>query len=80
MQKLRSLTNIGIKNPRPNMKLLTLYDDDSLKLRVTPQGSKLWQLRYFHSITRKRRTMSFGSWPAVSLSYARELCLSSLLG
>lgn len=73
MQKPRPLSNIEIKNARPSVKPRVLYDGNGLELKITPQGSKLWLFRYYHPHTRKRRTMSLGPWPTVSLGYAREI-------
>ncbi|ELW2863486.1 tyrosine-type recombinase/integrase [Salmonella enterica] len=73
MQKPRPLSNIEIKNARPSAKPRVLYDGDGLELKITPQGSKLWLFRYYHPHSHKRRTMSIGPYPAVSLAYAREI-------
>ena len=57
-----------------------LSDGDGLTLVVRPNGSRLWQLRY--CFAGKERTLSLGTYPAVSLKEAREGGLSArkLLG
>jgi hypothetical protein len=40
------LTNIAIKNTKPQDKPYYLSDGDNLSLYVTPQGGKVWRLVY----------------------------------
>ena len=42
-----------------------------LQLRVKPNGAKLWLLDYLRSYTKKRTSLSFGSYPTISLAEAR---------
>lgn len=37
------------------------------------QGKKLWRFRYLRPNTKKRTTLSFGSYPTLSLADARQL-------
>jgi hypothetical protein len=51
----------------------TLYrksDDKGLYLEIRPNGSKHWFLKYRIHGSEKR--LSLGTWPEVSLAYARE--------
>lgn len=41
-------------------------------LRVKPNTSKLWIFNYTHPHTKKRKNISFGSYPDISLKSARE--------
>lgn len=45
-------------------------DGEGLYLLVTTRGSKLWRMRYYFD--RKEKLLSFGKYPHVSLSKARE--------
>ncbi len=63
------------KNIKPTDKTQKISDGDGLYLMVYPHGSKIWQFRYsYHS---RRKTISFGGYPAVSLSEARRLRLEA---
>lgn len=67
------LTNTQIKQAKPLPgKTIKLADGDGLQLLVKHTGSKIWHLRYTHPITKSKTTISLGSYPAVSLSNARE--------
>lgn len=49
-----------------------MSDGGGLQLRVKPNGSKLWLLDYLRPYTKKRTSLSFGSYPAISLADARS--------
>jgi hypothetical protein len=51
-------------------------DAKGLILRVTPGGIKTWALIYSHG--RKKRRLTLGEFPAISLAKARELALEAL--
>jgi hypothetical protein len=64
-----TLTVAQIKNAKPKEKAYKLADEQGLYLLITPNGSKLWKLKYrFEGIEKK---LSFGSFPEVSLADAR---------
>ncbi len=63
------LTNILLKNATPKTKPYKVFDGQGLYVVVTPAGNKLW--RFDYSINRKRKTLSLGMYPAVSLKEAR---------
>lgn len=67
----KPLTNTEVKQAKPKEKEFNLVDGDGLALRVKPNGSKLWLFNYFKPYTKKRTSLSFGSYPAVSLAEAR---------
>ena len=48
-----------------------MFDGGGLFLLVTAKGSKLWKLKY--RINNKEKLLSFGKYPLISLSEAREL-------
>ena len=43
-----------------------------MQLRVKPNGSKLWLLDYQRPYTKKRPSLSLGSYPIVTLALARS--------
>ncbi len=71
MKKIPPLTNTKIKQASPREKEYNLSDGDGLALRVKPNGSKSWIFNYSRPYTKKRANISFGVYPAVSLSDAR---------
>jgi integrase len=64
------LSDMQIKNAKPQDKDYTLTDGGGLYLLVKQSGSKIW--RYQYSFNGKRFLTSFGTYPAVSLLEARE--------
>jgi integrase len=68
----KPLTNTEVKQAKPKDKEFNLVDGDGLALRVKPNGSKLWVFNYFRPYTKTRTSLSFGSYPALSLAEARS--------
>jgi site-specific recombinase, phage integrase family len=64
------LNDRQIRNAKPADKLYKLTDGSGLYLTITPAGGKLWRLDY--AINGKRKTLSIGKYPAVSLLEARQ--------
>ena len=64
-----SLTDIKAKMQNPLEKEYKLTDGFGMFLRVTPKGSKYWQMANFR---REAKLFSIGVYPAVSLSDARQ--------
>ncbi|EGF10887.1 phage integrase family site-specific recombinase [Neisseria bacilliformis ATCC BAA-1200] len=64
------LNDRQIRNAKPAAKPYKLADGSGLYLAVTPAGGKLWRLDY--AIDGKRKTLSIGKYPAVSLLEARQ--------
>ncbi|MGQ5288057.1 integrase domain-containing protein [Pectobacterium actinidiae] len=69
----RPLTHTEVSKARTPDKELSLHDGDGLFLLIKPSGKKLWRFRYLRPDTKKRTTLSFGSYPALSLADARQL-------
>lgn len=67
----KPLTNTQIKQAKPRDKEYNLSDGGGLMLRIRPTGSKLWLFNYYHPLTKKRKNISFGLYPEVSLAQAR---------
>lgn len=64
------LTDIAVRNAKPGVKLRKLADSGNLYLAVAPTGTKSWRMDY--SYLGKRKTLSIGTYPATTLSEARE--------
>jgi integrase len=69
----KPLTNTEVKAARATDKELSLHDGGGLLLFVKPSGTKTWRFRYYHPQTKKRTTLTFGSYPALSLADARQM-------
>jgi integrase len=63
------LTELQVKNAKPRETEYKLPDSLGLYLLVRPNGSRLWQCRYW--IDKKERKASFGPYPQISLAEAR---------
>ena len=64
------LTETAIKNAKPSEKPFKLSDERAMYLLINRDGSKWWRLDY--RIDGKRKTLSLGVYPDVSLKAARE--------
>jgi hypothetical protein len=64
------LTDTAIRNSKPTDRPYKLSDGGGLHLLVTPNGSRLWRLKY--RLAGREKLLSVGSYPAVSLKVARE--------
>ena len=65
-----ALTDTGVRKMKAKSNAYRLSDGGGLYLWVTPAGGKLWRWKYRHE--GKEKLMSFGSYPDVSLSLARD--------
>lgn len=64
------LTDVTIRNAKPNQKDQRLNDGRGLYLLLKTNGAKWWRLDY--SINGKRKTLSLGVYPNTTLSDARR--------
>jgi integrase len=64
------LSDIQARKAKAQDKPYKLTDERGLYLFITPQGGKLWRFNY--RIAGKQKTISFGTYPDVSLSEARD--------
>ncbi len=68
----KPLTNTEVQQAKPKDKEFNLADGDGLALRVKPNGSKLWIFTYYRPYTKKRTSLSLGTYPATTLAEARK--------
>ncbi len=64
-----SLTDITIRNTKPNTKTKKLFDERGLYLEISPAGGKWWRLKY--RFNNKEKRISLGVYPDVGLKDAR---------
>jgi integrase len=69
-KNLMKITDTAIRNAKPGDKKIRLNDGHGLYLLVTPKGAKWW--RFDYAFNGKRKTLSLGVYPDVSLKMARE--------
>lgn len=65
-----SLTSAKIRTLKPSDKAFKVSDSHGLYLRVKPGGSRHWYLKY--RISGKESRIALGTYPAISLSDARQ--------
>ncbi|WP_336220652.1 tyrosine-type recombinase/integrase [Citrobacter amalonaticus] len=65
-----ALTDMTVRNAKPQDKAYKLTDSNGLFLFISPAGSKLWRFRY--RFENKEQTFSIGPYPEISLSDARS--------
>ena len=69
---VKPLNDKQLKNAKLKDKNYTLPDGNGLHLLVKTTGVKLWEFIYKSPITHKRRKTSFGNYPQIILSTARD--------
>lgn len=67
---MTALTDLSIRNFKPELKPKKHSDGGGLFLLVTPAGTKLWRLAYRYD--GKQKQLALGAYPYVSLKDARE--------
>ncbi|MEE9426052.1 MAG: integrase arm-type DNA-binding domain-containing protein [Methylococcales bacterium] len=67
------LPETTVRTAKPKEKTYRLSDGAGLYLLVNPDGSKWWRLDY--TFRQKRKTLSLGTYPTVTLSKARDSAL-----
>lgn len=70
MPPINKLTEVKIKNIKPSGKIERYADGGGLYLEVSVAGGKHWRMKY--RVDGKEKRLSFGAWPTVSLSEARD--------
>jgi hypothetical protein len=64
------LTDTAIRNAKPRAKPYKLSDAQALYLLITPNGTRLWRLKY--RIQGREKQLALGAYPEVSLKQARD--------
>ncbi|MCL4430897.1 MAG: Arm DNA-binding domain-containing protein [Epsilonproteobacteria bacterium] len=73
MKEVQSvLTEADIQNAQPHDSNRKLYDENGLYLLIKTTGGKLWRLKYEYAGV--EQSVTFGTYPALSLTQAREIC------
>lgn len=72
---IQLLTDTAVKNAKPSTKTLRLNDGGGLYLLIQSNGAKWWRLDY--SVGGKRKTLSLGVYPEVTLASARRRAVES---
>lgn len=65
------LSQLQVRNAKPREKAYKLADGGGLYLEIMPTGGKLWRMK-FRQLDGTENRLSFGAYPEVSLSDARE--------
>ena len=68
---VKPLTDTTIRATKPGPKAAKLRDGGGLYLLVRPDGARWWRFDYRRPVTSKQNTLSFGTYPEVSLADAR---------
>ena len=63
------LSDTTVRNTKATGSPQKLTDSEGLYLYISPSSGKLWRMDY--RFARKRKTLSFGKYPAVGLKDAR---------
>lgn len=71
--KTLKLNSMQVGSAKPKDKEYSLSDGDGLYLRVRKSGTKQWIFNYYHPITKKKKNISYGSYPDITLAKARSL-------
>ncbi|MDR0621623.1 MAG: Arm DNA-binding domain-containing protein, partial [Deltaproteobacteria bacterium] len=74
---VNGLKDLEIKNLKLPEKPKKLYDSGGLYLYLTPNGLKSW--RHEYAFQGKRSTLTFGTYPDISLKVAREKLVEAKL-
>ena len=69
-KRIAPLSDTQIKGAKSQSSDYKLADGGGMFLLVTPSGGKLWRMDY--RFNNKRKTISFGAYPAITLASARQ--------
>ena len=67
---MSKLTEIAIKKAKPEIRPYKMTDGGGMYLLVQPTGTKYWRMKF--RIAGKEKLLSFGVYPEITLSQARE--------
>src|SRR5665213_2141588 len=66
-----SVSDIALRKAKPREKSYKISDGGGLFLRINPNGSKLWRMKY--RVTGREKLLSFGAYPIISLVEASRM-------
>ena len=69
-KRITPLSEVKVRNAKPQANEYKLFDGGGLFLLITPSGGKLWRLRYLFD--KKEKKLSLGIYPEISLLDARK--------
>jgi integrase len=69
-KRIAPLSDIQVRNAKPQTKDVKMFDGQGLFLLVTSTGGKLWRMKYDYQ--GKERLLAIGAYPALSLADARQ--------
>lgn len=64
------LADTVVRNAKPGLKPVRLFDEKGLYLEISPAGGKWWRFKY--RFDGKEKRLSLGVYPEVSLKDARQ--------
>jgi integrase len=70
-----AIKELQVRSATPREKPYKLADGEGLFLLVKPNGAKLWRMKY--RFAGKEKLLSFGAYPEIGLTAARELRLKA---
>jgi integrase len=68
--RIKPLSEIKVRNAKPQANAYKIFDGGGLYLFVTPSGGKLWHFKY--RFDNKEKKLAFGTYPEISLLDARR--------
>ncbi|TAL15882.1 DUF4102 domain-containing protein [bacterium] len=69
-KRITALSDVQVRNAKPQEKDVKLFDGGGLFLLVTPTGGKLWRFKY--SFGGMSKLLALGIYPQISLAEARQ--------
>ena len=69
-KRITPLSEVKVRNAKPQGSAFKLFDGGGLFLFVTPSGGKLWHFKY--RFDNKEKKLAFGTYPEISLTDARQ--------
>lgn len=69
-KRITPLSEVKVRNTKPQGNAYKLFDGGGLFLFVTPSGGKLWHFKY--RFDNKEKKLAFGTYPEISLDDARQ--------
>ncbi|MGP1628133.1 MAG: Arm DNA-binding domain-containing protein [Aggregatibacter segnis] len=71
MKMVKPLTETTLRSLKPKSKEYIKSDGNDLYIRIKPNKTKCWYFSY--KFAGKKKKMSLGAYPDLSLNFAREI-------